>query len=82
MSEAATLARRPAGQQGAPSDRFVMTWPVEDKNRPVGELVEEAKGDLREALKELGVVPASSPFFSMSHGRDPKLRAELQVRFA
>ena len=82
MSEAATLARRPAGQQGAPSDRFVMTWPVLDTKRPVAELVEEAKGDLRQAFRDLGVVPASSPFFSMSHGRNPELRAELQVRFA
>lgn len=82
MSEAATVARRPAGMQGAPSDRFVMTWPVVDKSRPVAELVEEAKGDLREALRDLGVVPASSPFFSMSHGLKPVLKAELQVRFA
>lgn len=79
---AEVVERRRSGMAGSPPDRFVMTWPVLDKSRPVAELVEEAKADLREALKDLGVVPASSPFFSMSHGQNPKLRAELTVRFA
>lgn len=79
---AEVVERRRAGMAGAPPDRFVMTWPVLNRKRPVAELVAEAKGDLQEALKELGVVPASTPFFSMSHGNNPKLRVELQVRFA
>lgn len=79
---AEVMERRRAGVAGAPPDKFTMVWPVLDKKRPVAELVEEAKADLREAFKELGVVPASSPFFSMSHGANPKLRAELTVRFA
>ena len=79
---AEAVERRRAGVAGMGGDRFVMLWPVVDKDRPVVELVEEAKGDLREAFKELGVVPASSPFFSMSHGKNPQLKAELEVRFA
>ncbi|WPM94307.1 hypothetical protein VB1_CDS0058 [Arthrobacter phage Marchesin] len=59
-----------------------MKWPVVDTKRPVKDLVREAKADLAEVLPELGVVPASSPFFSMSHGVKPVLRVELQVRFA
>ncbi|QGH74547.1 hypothetical protein HYQ03_gp60 [Arthrobacter phage Kuleana] len=79
---AEAVERRRAGVAGMGGDRFVMLWPVVDTNRPVVELVEEAKADLRVALREVGVVPASSPFFSMSHGKKPELRAELQVRFA
>lgn len=63
-----------------PADRFMMKWPVVDTKRPVRELVAEAKRDLAEVLPELGVVPASSPFFSMSHGKRPELRVELKVR--
>lgn len=57
-----------------------MRWPVVDPKRPVKDLVKEAKTDLAEVLPELGVVPASSPFFSMSHGVRPVLRVELKVR--
>lgn len=64
------------------SDRFVMRWPVVDKSRPVAELVKEARADLAETWDELGVVPVSVPNFSMTHGRSPVLRAEVQVRFA
>ncbi|ALY08899.1 hypothetical protein GALAXY_55 [Arthrobacter phage Galaxy] len=61
-------------------DRFVMKWPIERPERPIAELVSETRGDLAEALRELGCVPAGKPAFKVRHGQRPELVAELAVR--
>jgi hypothetical protein len=43
---------------------FEMRWPVLDPDRPRGELVEEAMGDLLVELPALGLRPLSAPVWS------------------
>lgn len=57
-----------------------MKWPIVRPDRPIAELIGEARGDLTEALRELGCEPAAQPTFKVRHGRAPELLAELPVR--
>lgn len=61
-------------------DRFVMRWPIADKDLPVRDLTAEGRADLFEALALIGFEALAPPQFRISHGLNPELVANVLVR--